>query len=195
MSKLQTAEVILRHHGDLKLSLTEKLRERVIDISSSDKYHSNDTKFMGALQGERWHPGIKLPPDVETGPSFVERILNWWDNLLDLGMHCQGDQESVALVISHGAWIGFLLQHLSEDRGYEVLQDANHGPTKKSWFIENASLQLIRVSEVEGTVRGTILKWGDNQHLKEIELVAGNADLADWSYNQISSEPTTSRKH
>jgi len=69
---------------------------------------------------------------------------------------------------------------------------------KKPWLIGNATLQLIQVSEVEGSARGTILKWGDDQHLKEMELVAGNADLANWSYNQISSKPapsTTSRGH
>lgn len=134
---------------------------------------------MGAMQGKRWHPQIEKPSDIESTPDFVNRIFAWWDTLLSLDAQLQDERESVVLVVGHGAWIGFLLQHLNEDRRYEIAEDANCGPTKRPWNIENATLQLVQVSQAGGSPRGVILKWGDGEHMQGIDLVHGNADLAD----------------
>jgi len=147
-------------------------------VPSIGRFLIADVQFMGAMQGKRWHPSLEKPEDVEPAPNFVNRILLWWDALLGLDTQLQGERESVALIVGHGAWIGFLLQHLNEDRGYEIAQDANRGPSKRPWYIENATLQLVRVPQAAGSTRGVILKWGDGEHLQGIDLVHGNADLA-----------------
>lgn len=136
---------------------------------------------MGAaLQGKRWHPGVPHPPDVESESDFVNRIFNWWDSLLilDNQSKIENEKELVVLVVGHGAWLGFLLQHLFQDRGYEISPDTSTGPKKRPWYIENATLQVVRVMQVEGSTTGVIVKWGDGEHLQGIDLVEGNADLA-----------------
>lgn len=160
-----TAEIIVKQHPGLKLESSEDLRER----------------FMGSLQGQIWYPDINRPQDVESENSFVNRVLSWWDELLMQKFPSKETKGAVALVVGHGAWLGRLLRNLKEDRGYEVLpdaNDANDGSDGRLWIVGNASIQIVQVTqEGEKASKGTILKWGDVQHLQGLDLVDYNPDL------------------
>lgn len=151
-------------------------------------------KFMGSSQGEQWHAGHKPADDIEPNQVFLNRILSFWDKLPDLDQSVEG-KETTVLLVGHGAWLGYLLQHLRTDRQYEVLPNAhyeapethsNTGSTGKGigrarpWYIENASLQIVRLrkeGEDDVKLKGIIEKWGDIEHLKGLDVVDDNADL------------------
>ena len=134
---------------------------------------------MGSAEGMRWHPGLKYPNDLEPVDSFLQRISAWWDTLLKLDTAANEGKVIVALVVGHGAWIGFLLRHLHQSHDYEVLPDANHTAIRP-WHIENASLQLVQTTRDQETddPKGVILKWNDKSHLQDLDVVHGSADFA-----------------
>lgn len=132
---------------------------------------------MGDLQGKRRDPGKGYPSNMETTHEFQSRVIAWWENITSAKEH-----ESTVAVVGHGAWIGFLLRYLVEQREYNLADEPKEMPSvqvsdpgrRKVWYISNGSLQVVR-AEKDG--RGMLLRWGDTRHLSaEEEEYATNAD-------------------
>jgi len=159
----KTADLIFEQRPSVEVLMVADLRER----------------YMGSLQGLKYPR--TLPPDVEQEELFVARIMKWWDSLVCRLLELESSPntpERMVLIVSHGAWMGSLLKHLKGDRGYEIKSQPVDILDKRPWYLENGSLQVIRVNRGEGgKPKGVIIKWGDVEHLKGTAMVGNNADL------------------
>jgi broad specificity phosphatase PhoE len=125
---------------------------------------TDNSQYFGEIQGKALS---QLAPDafsranIERIDALRERGIEWWRNtILKQVARLPEDAESPAyiLVVSHGAFIGELVQRLLADR--YVGQDP---PFLKDEHLLNTAITEI---EVDGTtLKGKLLRYGDIDHL------------------------------
>ncbi|KAI0273435.1 histidine phosphatase superfamily [Gloeopeniophorella convolvens] len=151
----ETARRILVHHPGVALQTDTALRER----------------HMGDLQGRVWgrFPGPPAGLSGEARPpespeAVVGRAMAWWSAAV------AGTAASCVLVVSHGAWIGLLVQTLLKRGAVRAARGVHVGRCL------NTGVSIVELPRGGG--RGTLLQYGSAAHLYEAEVdaVESNAD-------------------
>ncbi|KAJ7217027.1 phosphoglycerate mutase-like protein [Mycena pura] len=159
---LKTAEIILAHRSDIEIRREEALRER----------------FLGSLQGTKVVAGrlegLAVDATVETADAFAARAARWWTRAVLQRSRALAPRETAytVLVASHGGVIGTLARTLVGSRMVRC------APGVQITTCRNSSVTVI---DVESDGRGTIVLYGDVEHLErglEEEMVETNADEA-----------------
>lgn len=126
---------------------------------------------MGDFQGRVWGNFRGLIPEKgekreirepESPQSVKERAMTWWNEAI------VGTIASCILVVSHGAWIRLLVQGLLEHKAIR----AAHGVTLGRCL--NTGISIIETPRERGC--GVLQKYGNVVHLREADVVEGNAD-------------------
>lgn len=127
---------------------------------------------MGDLQGRVWGnfqgllsadgEGKKNIRHPETPEAVARRAMEWWNATV------VGAPAKYILIVSHSAWIGWLLRGLLLRKAIR----AEHGVTVGRCF--NTGVTVVEIPREGG--EGKLLQYGNVMHLRGADVVEENAD-------------------
>jgi 2,3-bisphosphoglycerate-dependent phosphoglycerate mutase len=127
---------------------------------------------MGELQGKVWHAYSKpnaTGSTIELSSTFAARAIKWWKkSLIPCASRLQKEDSkdsSQILMVSHGGFIGTLVQELYGSRHVKLAPGVKIGHC-----LNTAICEIV----LEGN-KGTIVRYGDVSHLEQ-EAVGFNVD-------------------
>src|SRR6266702_888726 len=129
---------------------------------------------MGYLQGRVWgnfqvplsgngeEKEISRPDSPE---AVTRRAVEWWNATV------VGTSAKHILIVSHGAWIQWLVQGLLQRKAIRAEREVTVG------LCFNTGVTVVEIPRERG--KGTLLQYGNVMHLRGADVVEDNADELD----------------
>ncbi|MBH8573450.1 histidine phosphatase family protein [Nostocaceae cyanobacterium CENA369] len=105
----ETAEIILRHHPDIKLELQDGLREISHGLWEGKLEEEIEQEFPGELQRWRTQPAAVQMPEGENLQQVWERSVAAWQSIVQTALN---NQLKTGLIVAHDATNKTLLCHI-----------------------------------------------------------------------------------